>query len=373
MARDANGTAAVISAWSAISPWGPDAAALAAGLASGRATAVPLDRDTWDVPFEQACLATFDTRAALGRKGTRSMDRATGLAVASIGQLLRPAGDGGDRLRGVDENTALTLGTTTGSVQSMMDFTHTALTASRPYLVDPARFPNTVMNCAAGQCAIWYGLKGPNTTLAGGRATGLLALQHAIRLQRAGRAVTSLCGAVEEFSPWRAWLAWHSDRADGVTSTRLLGEGAVVWLVESRSRAMAHGRTPLAEVLALTFGFARDRSAVSTALASCVRRALATAGAGPERITVVADSRSAADDEHETAAIGDVLGARSRARRVSCVDHIGDTGAVTTAFQVAAVLALAARHEHAPGDLALVTSAEPAGTVGAALLQLPPL
>ncbi|MCP5877146.1 hypothetical protein NL390_32295, partial [Klebsiella pneumoniae] len=70
--------------------------------------------------------------------------------------------------------TALVLGTTTGSAESMMNFTRSSLEAEKPFYVDPALMPNAVMNCAAGQCAIWHQLKGPNTTIAGGRAAGLL-------------------------------------------------------------------------------------------------------------------------------------------------------------------------------------------------------
>src|SRR5699024_7600310 len=93
----------------------------------------------------------------------------------------------GERLPGIGEDAGLVLGTHTGSAQSIMDFTRESLVSAKPFYVDPSLFPNTVMNCAAGQSAIWHQLKGPNTTIAGGRGTGLLALQYALRLQRAGR------------------------------------------------------------------------------------------------------------------------------------------------------------------------------------------
>ncbi|MFD8382233.1 beta-ketoacyl synthase N-terminal-like domain-containing protein [Streptomyces sp. NPDC059679] len=363
----------VISAWAAISPLGLHGADFATGLRSGRRAGKPLDPEEWSVPFHEACLVPdFHIKQILGRKGTRSMDRATGLAVTAIGQLLtdeRP-----ERLSGVGEDTGVALGTSTGSAQSIMDFTRDSLVGERPFFVDPARFPNTVMNCAAGQTAIWHGFKGPNTTIAGGRATGLLTLQYALRLQRAGRATTVLCGAVEEFSSARAWLEWHS-RADGDTAA-VLGEGAAVWLLEPDASAREHGRVGLVEVVGLEFGFAGDPEGgagrARTVLADVVRRLLDRTGVEPGGIWAVADSQApGAEGEAERAALAEVLDGHEPLR-ISAVDSIGDTYAASAAFQITAVLALAERSDTAPGSLALVTSVDRDGVVGAALLRTRP-
>ncbi|MDT0546745.1 MULTISPECIES: beta-ketoacyl synthase N-terminal-like domain-containing protein [Streptomyces] len=360
----------VISAWAAVSPLGLHGADFATGLRSGRRAGKPLDPEEWSVPFDEACLVPdFHIKQILGRKGTRSMDRTTGMAVTAIGRLLTD-----ERLPGVGENTGVALGTSTGSAQSIMDFTRDSLVGERPFFVDPARFPNTVMNCAAGQTAIWHGLKGPNTTIAGGRATGLLTLQYALRLQRAGRATTVLCGAVEEFSSARAWLEWHS-RADGDTAA-VLGEGAAVWLLEPEGSAREHGRGGLVEVAGLEFGFAADPGGgtgrARMVLADVVRRLLDRTGAEPGRIWAVADSQApGAEGEAERAALADVLGGHEPLR-VSAADSIGDTYAASAAFQIAAVLALAERPDTAPGSLALITSVDRDGVVGAALLRTRP-
>ncbi|MGY0061450.1 beta-ketoacyl synthase N-terminal-like domain-containing protein [Streptomyces sp. LZ34] len=377
----------VISAWAAISPLGLYGADFATGLRSGRRAGKPLDPEEWSVPFHEACLVPdFHIKQILGRKGTRSMDRTTGLAVTAIGQLLtderpgtaeRPgaaaaAGEraAGERLPGVGEDTGVALGTSTGSAQSIMDFTRDSLVGERPFFVDPARFPNTVMNCAAGQTAIWHGFKGPNTTIAGGRATGLLTLQYALRLQRAGRATTVLCGAVEEFSSARAWLEWHS-RADGDTAA-VLGEGAAVWLLEPDATAREHGRGGLVEVAGLEFGFATDAGRARTVLADVVRRLLDRTDAAPGQIWAVADSQApGAEGAAERAALAEVLDGHEPLR-VSAADSIGDTYAASAAFQITAVLALAERADTAPGSLALVTSVDRDGVVGAALLVTRP-
>ncbi|GAA3299015.1 hypothetical protein GCM10020295_36110 [Streptomyces cinereospinus] len=109
------------------------------------------------------------------------MDRVTALAVTAVGGLVEAVAE---ELAARPEQTALVLGTGSGSVQSIMDFTRDSLSGERPYHVEPARFPNTVMNRAAGQSAIWHRIKGPNTTVAGGSLTGLLALNYALRLHQ---------------------------------------------------------------------------------------------------------------------------------------------------------------------------------------------
>lgn len=355
----------VISAWSTVSPAGLSGAEFTEGMRSGKETAVRLDPERWQVPFEKAHLVPdFDIRTVLGRRGTRSMDRATGLAVTVVGDLL--TGHDGERLPGVDENTGLVLGTSIGSAQSMMDFTRDSLVGERPYLVDPARFPNTVMNCAAGQSAIWHRLRGPNTTIAGGRATGLLALQYALRLQRAGRAETLLCGAVEEFSTARAWLDWHATEH----RDRLLGEGAAVWLLERADAVTANGRHGMAEVLGLEFGFAQDSSEIRPVLQAGLRRLLDRSGVAADEVWAVAGSQTrAADDDAERAAVAEMLGGATP-RYLSCAELVGDTCAASSAFQIVAALALAEGDGDSGGRTVLVTSTEPNGVVGAALLKL---
>ncbi|MGW7602636.1 beta-ketoacyl synthase N-terminal-like domain-containing protein [Streptomyces antimycoticus] len=397
MVNAPGGAAPVISAWTAVSPLGLRGADFTAALRSGRAAGRPLDPEEWSVPFREASLVPdFHIRQVLGRKGTRSMDRATGLAVTAIRHLLtgEREHDEAERLPGVGEDTGLALGTSTGSAQSIMDFTRDSLVGEKPFYVDPARFPNTVMNCAAGQSAIWHGLKGPNTTIAGGRATGLLALRYALRLQRAGRAQAVLCGAVEEFSSARAWLEWHA-RTDeeSADSAAVLGEGAAVWLLEPDASAREHGRKPLAEVLGLEFGCAADATQARTVLAEAIGRLLDRTAVTPGELSAVADSGApGAEGEAERAALADALG-DAEPPRITAADTVGDTCAAAAAFQIAAVLAMAEHgrpstggtsqrqlgEAEAPrrrieplknGDTALVTTVDRDGVVGAALLRI---
>ncbi|MFI9152073.1 beta-ketoacyl synthase N-terminal-like domain-containing protein [Streptomyces sp. NPDC053367] len=356
----------LISAWSVVSPFGLHASDFTAGLGAGRAAAESLDGDDWRVPVDSACLVPgFSNREVLGRKGTRSMDRVTGLAVAAVGRLLQ---DGeGERIPGVADDAALVLGTNTGSAQSIMDFTRDSLVQEKPFFVDPMRFPNTVMNCAAGQSAIWHQLKGPNTTIAGGRASGLLALNYALRLKKSGHADTVLFGAVEEFSAARAWLEWHTW---GGREEAVLGEGAAVLLLESEEDSAAHGRGGLAEVLGLEFGVYHEPGSEPAVLVDCVRRLLERVGVQPGQVRFHADSHAGGERAAtERVALAAVFGTDGP-ERVPCAELIGDTNAAAAAFQIAAVLAVAEGREDVRDQVALITSVDRDGVVGCALLRL---
>ncbi|MBW8487051.1 beta-ketoacyl synthase N-terminal-like domain-containing protein [Actinomadura parmotrematis] len=320
-----------ITAWTALSPYGTGGGPFAEAVRAGRPAAAAADPA--DVPDTEVCLVPgFDPRAALGRRGTRAMDRVTGLAVAAVGALVadRPAGPG----------TALVLGTTGGSAQSMTDFTAASLTGERPFDVAPAAVPGAVMNCAAGQCALRHGLTGPNITIAGGRASGLLGLAHARRLLLAGRAAAVLCGAAEEYSPARSWLEHHG--RDGAPAR--LGEGAAVLRLE---RAGTPGA--LARVLAVASG-------VDAALADVARRALDRARVAPAGVWAATPGLEGAG-----------VPARAAARMPDARGLIGDTGAVAAVFQIAAALAALA---DAAGRVAVVAGADPAGQVSAAVLRM---
>ncbi|MEU8241041.1 beta-ketoacyl synthase N-terminal-like domain-containing protein [Actinoplanes missouriensis] len=353
-------TATVITGWTAISAYGYGAAAFADGLAGGPARLTEAPPGT-DLPPGGAFLVPdFDLRGRLGRKGTKAMDRGTGLALTAVADLIERTG--GDIAQRAD--TGLVLGTSFGSTESMMEFTRQSLTGERPWFVDPALMPYGVMNATAGQCAIWHGLRGPNATLAGGRGTALLGLRYARRLLRNNRAARVLTGAVEDYSRARAWL-WEqrpeaardeAARGGAARGEAALGEAAVMLLVEP-----AGGPRPaLAEVLTVESRHALDGSP-AVALADCVRSALKFTGVEPDQVALVSTSGAG---ELET--VGDLLGGRARVLPV-LADLVGETAAVSAALQVAAVLVEAPGHR---GQIALVTSVDTDGPVACALLRL---
>jgi 3-oxoacyl-[acyl-carrier-protein] synthase II len=378
----------VLSGWSAVTPYGVGREAFRDGVAAGRSAVRPLDAETHPGPFASGgVVPDFSARTHVAKKGTRTMDRVTAIAVTAVGRLIA---DCQAELADRPDQMGLVLGTGHGSVQSIMDFTRSSLTGERPYHVDPASFPNVVMNRVAGQCAIWHGIKGPNTTVAGGTLSGLLALSYALRLHRSGHCTRVMCGAAEEFSTQRAWLEWRGRAgdeaadaaADGVTDGVTdrageryapLGEGGAVFLMETAEDAAAAGRRPLARVLTTRFRAFHHPDGARRALADCVRDALDVARVRQRDVRLVAPGlgsgpRLAAQEE---AGIGDALGAAEpepdpewiRVGRL-----VGDASAAAASLQLAAVLAVAGEDGLAPGEVALVTGVERDGMVGCAVL-----
>ncbi|MFF1837822.1 beta-ketoacyl synthase N-terminal-like domain-containing protein [Streptomyces sp. NPDC058231] len=343
-------SAPVITAWQTYSPLGHGADSHMQELRSptGGGTAGPAVRD-------------FEVREILGRTGTRSMDRVAGLAVATTARLLEEIGTPESRFGGyAPEEVALVLGTSDG-FSSVSAFLRDSWTRSKPYDVDPSHVPRTLMNFAAGQCAIRHGIKGPNTTICGSHATGLLTLNYARRLQHNGHARATVWGAVEEISPER--LAVEAARLDGPPE-RPASEGCVMFLLESPGEVPPE-RTPLAEVLAVEFGVWADTDSIRSALAACLRRAMTRAEVTAGDVFAVAPSESTgARGAAEQRAVEDVLG--TVPLLTATVDAVGDARAVSAAFQMVELMGADA----GPGRVGVVTTSDAEGRVGCALLRL---
>lgn len=318
---------------------GTDPAGLAAAvLAAGGRTCAPRD-----LPVEG-----FDAVAELGRKGLRTLDRSTLLALATVGRVVAGAGLDGD-------TTGLVMGTSAGSLQSTTDFTRSALQGDRPYLVDPARFPNTVMNFAAGQCAIRHGLRGPDATVTAGRATVAAALRYAARWLALGHASHVIVGATEELTPARADVERTGGR---VRPGAGLGEGCAALLLEPPGRAASGA--PVAHVLGVATAMRTTTRDAAAAVERCVRTVLADVA---EPVALHAPFDADADGPERTATrtvVGDVPA-------LSVAGALGDVSSVSGFLQLLAGVAVLAGS--ADGGLVLVTATDPEGVASAVLVR----
>jgi 3-oxoacyl-[acyl-carrier-protein] synthase II len=140
-------------------------------------------------------ITDFDPKQFLGPKGLRTQDRATTLLSSAVKLALEDTS-----IQINDENTkdiGIVVGTTFGSVQSIMDFDKKAL-IDGPLSVNPSYFPNTVINSPASQSAIRFKIKGLNTTVSTGMCASLDAIDYAIDLIRLNKAKIIIVGSVEE-------------------------------------------------------------------------------------------------------------------------------------------------------------------------------
>lgn len=347
----------VITAMSVISPYGLGADVFTQGVLAGRTALSGVD-PSGGLPYAAAgMVGEFDLGAIIGdTKNLTAPGRAAALAVGTAGLLLRCH----DLAEYPATAKAVVLGGHLIGTDRAMVLTRQSLTNAQPFQVDTKAFPSSVMNNSAAQCAIRFGLRGPNATVTTGRMTGLSVLAYARRLHLQGRAPVVLAAAVEDLTPHRAWLTWHGH---GAGSADPLGEGCCVFLMESVEAAAAHGRMPLAEPLALELGVAPHPDAAAEVLAARIRRALGSVrGSVGDVSSVVVSGRCAVA---ERSAVADVFG---RDRRVlEPASLIGDTDGASAAFQLATAIA----HGAASGSIALVTSVDPDGHVGCGLFRIP--
>ncbi|MFC5926195.1 beta-ketoacyl synthase N-terminal-like domain-containing protein [Micromonospora vulcania] len=340
----------LVTGWSVLSAAGDTGAELLAAVRAGAVVRTDV-RDRFDEPLpaaEAPAIADFDVRRLLGRKGTSFLDRATALAMVACGRALA---DG--ELTPDDDNrhrVGVVLGTTTGSLKSTMDFSRETLVQDKPYLVNPVLFPNTVMNCASGQAAIRYGLRGVNATVAGGPLAFLYALRYALNAIRRGYADALLVGGVEEYTPNTAWAA-------ELAGTGPAGEAAAVYLL--RRPTPGDAVAPRAEVLAVATGFAPDGTA--DGLDGCVRRALVTARVRPAEVWAVAGGDLGGDSLRGVVPVA--------AQRLSVRPALGDCQAATGALALGVLLARYAEDPAVRGRPALITGQSRDGAVAAAVVR----
>lgn len=352
--------------WGLLCAAGSGTAELVGALTSPPAPADVTGMYAEPLPSARAyALVNFNARAELGRKGTSFMDRRTSLTVVACGRALQDAG-----LQITDSNRrriGVVLGTTAGSVKSSVDYAVETFTQDRPYMVNPALFPNTVMNCAAGQSAIWFGLNGINTTVAGGRLALLSVLRYCINAFRSRAADFLLAGAVDEFTPHTAWL-WQSRRP---TAQTLPGEGGAVFVVRPAADGAANRGQPDGEVLGVALGFCPSNADRVAAIAGCVRRALRHSGMAPRQIrfAAIGGSDCAEADSTSWRAIDEAL-EHSRPQRLEIDRRItGDTQSATSALELAAILALHRHDADLDGQASLLVAQNTEGAIGAAVIR----
>jgi 3-oxoacyl-[acyl-carrier-protein] synthase II len=355
-------TGLAITGWSALCGAGTGTAPLLEVVRTGRGPAAGPVGALYDdaLPADRAhAHLDFSVRESLGRKGTSLFDRWTAFAVLTCDLALR---DGQVQLDLMGrDRVGVVLGTTVGGLKSTSDFSRETLVQERPYLVPPSLFPNTVMNCGAGQSAIWFGLTGVNATLAGGKLAFPQVLRYSAVTLRQGRADLLLAGAVEEFTPHTAWLT-HLNSPGTVA-----GEGAAVFVLEPVARTRAAGRHLDAEILAVVTAHCpgdHSTAARTRALAGCAATALARAGVEPRQVDLVATGGTGIEPDAVVAALG-----RRPATSMAAEEWLGECQAASAGLQLALVLAVHRLDPARDGAVSLLTAHTEDGGVAAWVIR----
>jgi 3-oxoacyl-[acyl-carrier-protein] synthase II len=296
----------------------------------------------------------FDAKVYLGEKGLRLLDRSTKLVNVAAKLALDDAG-----FAVTPENTddvGVVVGTTLGSVWSISEFDKTALREG-PRYVNPALFPNTVINSPASQISIRFGIKGFNTTIATGFTSSLDALKYACDFIHLDRAKAVLVGGVEELC-LQTYLGFYKlkflagakgngpelscpfdKRRNGI----VFGEGAALLLIEDSESAKARNAKIYAEVKSIGYAFDPFRihkyNRRGPGIREAMRLALQEAHIDKERIDYISANANSTKEADliETEAIKDIFGDSAKKIPVSSIkSHIGETFSVSGGMQLAA-------------------------------------
>lgn len=297
----------------------------------------------------------FRAEEFLGDKGIRTFDRATKLVLSAAKQALDDAGFKAPLDEETSLRTGVSLGSTLGSVWSISEFDKESL-RDGPRAVNPALFPNTVINAPASQISIRFNIKGFNTTMSTGFASSLDAMDYAVNFIQLYDYDIVLAGGVEELCE-QTFKGFHKighlagsregkpeidcpfdKRRNGI----VLGEGACILILEDLDHAKRRGAKIYAEILGYGTSFDPKSRNIYNPKAegatNAIAFALEDAGLKADDIDYIsATANSTLDcDVMETRAVNRVFGDRAKVPISSIKSMIGDTFSAGGAMNVAA-------------------------------------
>ena len=302
----------------------------------------------------------FDPLDWLEKKDVKKCARFIQFALAATSMAVTASGlEIGDDKAG---RTGVVIGSGIGGFE-VIEREHQILLEQGPERVSPFFIVASIVNLAAGQVAVRFGARGPNSAVATACTTGAHAIGDAFRLIQNGYADAMICGGAEAAvtplgiagfaamralstrndEPERASRPWDRDR-DGF----VVGEGAGVLVLEAWELARKRGAPMLAEVLG--YGMTADAHHVTAppqdgeGVARVMGAALDDAGLTPSDIQHVNAHATSTrpGDRAEAAAIERVFGAHAATVAVtstkSMTGHLlGAAGAVEAGLTVLAL------------------------------------
>jgi minimal PKS ketosynthase (KS/KS alpha) len=325
-------------------------------------------------PFRSRVAAEIDfdpVRHGLTTQQIRRMDRSVQLALAAAREALA---DGAPLPESDPARMGVSLGTAVGATSSLEREYRVVSDDGRLYLVDeqyavPHLYGHMVPSSAAAELAWEAGAEGPVAVISTGCTSGIDAIGHAVDLIREGAADVMISGATDApispttvrcFDAIRATTPSNDDPAhasrpfDRNRNGFVLGEGAAVFVLEERERALRRGARVYAEVS----GFATRCNAFhmtglrsdGAEMADAITAAMDEARIAPQDIDYVNahGSGTRQNDRHETGALKTSLGQRAYEVPVSSIKSmIGHSLGAVGSLEIAASL-LAIEHNVVP-------------------------
>ena len=326
------------------------------GILAGRSGIAPITR--FDTTGLETTIAgevrDFDPTAYMDRKEVRRADRFAQMAVATAGQAIKDAHL--DITPDTAPRVGVAFGSGIGGVSTLVD--NILAHAKDPKRVSAFLIPMMIMDMAAGEIAMKYGVKGPNMAHVSACASSAHAIGEASDQIRRGQADVMLAGGAEAGLIKVAIAAFNQARA---LSTRndapekasrpfdrdrdgfVFSEAAGCLVLEGYEHAMERGARILGEVLG--YGLSADAYHVTAppegaeGAVRAMRMALDDAGLTPADVGYVNahGTSTQANDGSESTAIKAVFGKNAYDVAVSSTKSmtghtLGAAGAIEAIF-----------------------------------------
>lgn len=252
----------VITGVGVVSPIGIGKEAFWKGLDEGRSGIKPIAQfDTSKLNSKLGGEVTnFKPEDILGPQGLRNYDRCISLALSASKLALQDASLTVNAAN--SSNFGVVLGTSLGGIKTISEIDKQSMREG-PRSLDPGLCPNVVLCSPASQISIRFGIKGFTTTVSAGFNSSYYALRYGLDLLRSNRGIKYLLvGAVEEFCEQVFkgfyYLGYLSGSRNGHAEINapydrrrngfILGEGAVMFILESKDDALRRGAKVYAKV-----------------------------------------------------------------------------------------------------------------------------
>lgn len=330
----------VITGAGTVNPLGQDVAASYQALRAGVSAIGPLNLPDLDRLSVKIGAQVFDWKPELhfDRAQLGLLDRHVQFALVAARQAMEQAHPGAD-----PGKTAVIMGTAGGGLTTS-DEAFRAVYAEGKNRVHPFTVPRLMGSAAASHISMELGLTGPAFSVSSACASSNHAIGLAFQMVRAGLVDAALAGGSEAMLCFGGLKAWEGLRVMSPDACRpfsagrngmVQGEGAAVFVLETREAALARGAKILAEII----GFSMSSDARDIVLpnpegaARAMAGALADAGIDPQAVDHINahGTGTTANDRSEAEAIARVFGERPIAVTATKSLHghlIGAAGAV---------------------------------------------
>ncbi|MCG8402220.1 MAG: beta-ketoacyl-ACP synthase II [Firmicutes bacterium] len=353
---------AVVTGMGVVTPVGNNLAEFWANLTGGVSGVGPITRfDTEGYSSKIAAeVKNFDPGAFIDRKEARRMDRFTQYAVAATAMAVEDAGLDLETIN--PARAGVILGSGVGGIETL-EQQHRMLMERGPGRVSPFFIPMMISNMGSGQVAINYGLRGFNVTTTSACASSNNAIGDAFKLIQRGQADLVITGgteapitplAVAGFCSMKALSTRNQDPAgasrpfDAARDGFVIGEGAVILVLEEMEHALARGAVIQAEVTG--YGASCDAYHIvqpdpdGAGAAGAMLMSLADAGVAPEKVDYINahGTSTPLNDKLETLAIKEVFGEHAYKVAISSTKSmtghlLGSAGGLEAAVCVLAI------------------------------------